>query len=280
MRIRRYLFLSLIETFAGIMAVLYGVMLIVQWIQIGNILSMRDINLLFLAMVPMSVFVIPMGLLLSVLLVLEKLSAESEIIAMKACGVKSRHIYTPIIIFSIIATMSHGLISTYFGPISMKRIESQLLKDAPDRIISFLNEREFEDTFKGLIVYVESINPKDKELKNVFIETTGDERSVITSEKGTLKAAHGTITMNLKNGSLFMSSKLADRYVTFGEYIFSLDADLSSRINIKSFDTATQSEFRQLIKEKPSPKEIKEYHSRIAFPILNIILGLVGISFG
>jgi lipopolysaccharide export system permease protein len=241
---------------------------------------MRDIDVLLLAMVPLSSFVIPMGLLFTILIVLERLSVESEIIAMKACGVKSLTLYAPVIFMSLSAMLLHMLISTNLGPMAMKTVQTRLLQSASQKIFSFLKEREFDDSFKGLIVYVESVNPKEREFKNVFIETSGNERSVITSEKGTIEVNKNSIIMKLKNGSVFRDTKLADRYLTFDEYRFSLDADFSSLLRIKSYDSATQSEFRKLMREKPDPQRIKEYYNRISFPVLDMILGLVGISFG
>jgi lipopolysaccharide export system permease protein len=280
MRIKIYIFKSLIEVYLGTLAVLYGVMFIIQWIQVGSLLSIRDADMIMLAMVPMSAFVIPMGLIFSTLLVLEKFSSESEIIAMKACGVRSRSIFAPILFMSVAAMLIHIIISTYLGPLSMKTIQTRLLQVAPQRVFSFLKEREFDDTFKNIIIYVESVNQRKREFKGAFIETSGKDRAVITSERGTLEVTPGAIMMKLKKGSIFMSTKSVDRYLTFDEYAFSLEADLENQLHIKSFDTATQSEFRELIKKDPSPKLIKEYHNRISFPVLNIILGLVGISFG
>jgi lipopolysaccharide export system permease protein len=280
MRIKRYILTSLVEVFLGTIAVLYGVMLIVQWIRTGGLISFKDIDVLLLAMVPMSVFVIPMGLLFSILMVLERLSIESEIIAMKACGVKSRTIFAPIIILSIVAMLTHGLISTYVGPMSMKRIQSQLVQEAPQRIFAFLKERDFDDTFKGIIIYVESVNQKKRQFKGVFIETSGKEHAVITSEKGTIEVTPAAIMMKLKNGSVFMSTKSVDRCLTFDEYIFSLQVDLSNQLRIRPYDTASPHEFRKLLKKDPEPKWIKEYHNRFSFPVFNLILGLIGISFG
>ena len=280
MRIKRYILTSLVEVFLGTIAVLYGVMLIVQWIRIGRALTIKDIDVLLLVMVPMSAFVIPMGLLFSVLMVLERLSTESEIIAMKACGVRSHTIFAPIIFLSICCLLIHGVISTYLGPLSMKKIHADLMKDAPQRIFAFLKEREFDDTFKGIIVYVESVNQKKRQFRNVFIETSGKERSVITSEKGTMEVTPGVIMMRLKNGSVFTSTKSVDRYLTFDDYVFSLEVDLSSQFRIRPYDTASPHEFRKLLKKDPKPRWIKEYHNRFSFPVFNLILGLIGISFG
>jgi lipopolysaccharide export system permease protein len=280
MRIKLYIFKTLIEVFLGTLAVLYGVMFIIQWIQVGNLLTISDADIIFLAMVPMSAFVIPMGLIFSTLLVLEKFSSESEIIAMKACGVHSRSIFAPFIFMSVIAMFTHLFISTYLGPISMKNIQVKLLQVAPQRIFSFLKEREFDDTFKNIIIYVESVNQRKQEFKSVFIETSGKDRAVISAEKGTLKATPGSIMMKLKKGSIFMSTKSVDRYLIFDEYAFSLEADFTNQLRIKTFDTATQDEFKKMIQKNHDPKLVKEYYNRIAFPVLNIILALVGISFG
>ena len=280
MRIKRYILTSLLEVFGGTIAVLFGVMMIVQWITMGKALGINDIDVLMLAMVPMSSFVIPMGVLFTILMVLERLSVESEIIAMKACGVRNRTIIAPVLFLSLCAMIFHMAISTTIGPMAMKTVQNRLKESAPQKIFSFLKEREFDDSFKGLVVYVESVNPKEKEFKNVFIETSGKERSVITSEKGTIEAHRNSIIMKLKNGSIFMDTKLADRFLTFDEYRFSLDADFTRKLKIKSYDSATQSEFKALLKEEKKPQRIKEYYNRISFPVLNLILGMVGISFG
>ena len=280
MRIRGYIFTHLIEVFAGTLAVLYGVMLIVQWIRIGRAISINDIDILLLAMIPMSSFVIPMGLLFSILLVLERFSVESEIIAMKACGVRSGTIQAPILFLAACCMLVHLAISTYLGPLSMKKIQTDLMKEAPKKILAFLEEREFNDTFKDIVVYVEAVNQKKKQLRGIYLETSGSENAVITSEKGTIDANQGTITMRLMNGSVFMAAQQADRYLTFDEYVFSIEADFTSQLRIKSYDTATQPEFRKLLDRKASPKRIKEYHNRYSFPVFNLILALVGISFG
>jgi len=280
MRIRGYILTHLVQVFAGTLAVLYAVMLIVQWVRLGRALSIRDVDVLILAMVPMSSFVIPMGLIFSILLVLERLSVESEIIAMKACGVRLGTINAPILFLAIICMLVHLAISAYLGPLSMKKIQSDLVREAPKKILAFIEEREFNDTFKGIVVYVEAVNQKKKQLKGIYIETSGRENAVITSEKGTIEPNRGSITMLLKNGSIFMASKQADRYLTFDEYAFTIEADFASELRIKSYDTATQPEFKRLLEQKANPKRIKEYHNRYAFPVFNLILGLVGISFG
>ncbi|HOO38557.1 MAG TPA: LptF/LptG family permease [Deltaproteobacteria bacterium] len=280
MIVLRYVLNSLTRVFLASALVLYGVMFIVEWIRIGKFVSISDIDIFFFAMVPMAIFVLPMALLFSVLLVLERLSTESEIIAMKASGVHNSTLYLPIIVLSFVCMAAQMAVSTYLGPISMGKIQERLIEKAPEKIYAFLNEREFDDTFKGIIIYIESINQVQRELKNIFIETTGSQGSVITADTGTIDVNPTGIMMRLKGGSMFTNTKTALRYVTFDEYVFSIEANFGRQLSIRTHESATQSQLRQLIRENPRPKWIKEYHNRFAFPVLNIILGLIGISFG
>lgn len=280
MIVQRYVMTSLTRVFIASALVLYGVMFIVEWIRIGRFVSVSDMDIFFFAMVPMAIFVLPMALLFSVLIVLERLSTESEIIAMRASGVRNRTLYLPVIGLSIICMVVQMAVSTYLGPLSMGKIQEELVAKAPEKIYAFLKEREFDDTFKGITLYIESINQVEKELKNIFIETSGSSGSVITADTGTIEITPSGILMKLKRGSMFSSTRETIRYITFGEYDFSIEGNFGRQLSIRSHETATQPILKQMIRNDPRPKWIKEYHNRFSFPVLNIILGLIGISFG
>ncbi len=281
MIIQRYILNHLARLFLGALLVLYGVMFIVEWIRIGQVISIDDFDVLLLALVPMAVFVLPMALVFSVLMALERLSIESEIIAMQACGIPRRTLYTPILAIAFLCFAAHLSISTYLGPLSMQRIQERLIQKAPQKVYAFLQEGEFIDTFKDITLYIESVNQKERSLGNVFIETKGKDHSVIAAERGTLEARPSGILMRLTRGSVFMESKQALRYITFDEYDFLLEADFSRKMKLRSADALTQPQLKQEIaKENRKPKLVKEYYNRFAFPFLNIILALVGLQFG
>ena len=231
-------------------------------------------------MVPLAVFVLPMALVFSVLMVLEKLSTESEIIAMQSCGIPLRRIFTPILAVAVACTALHLVISTLLGPASMLRIQHRLLEQAPEKVYSFIEEREFMNIFKGVTLYVESINQVARQLDNVFIETTGPERSIISAERGTIDFSPPLILLRLSGGSVFTRSESTLRYIVFDEYAFTLDADFERELDIRGADVLTQPELAKEIRDNPKPKLVKEYHNRYAFPVINLILALVGIQFG
>jgi LPS export ABC transporter permease LptF len=280
MLIQRYISASIAKAFLAALAVLSCVMIIAEWVQMGKFLTIRDSDLLLLATVPMGRYVIPMALLFGVLLVLERLSSDSEIIAMKACGVKKNALYRPVIEFSVLCMLINLAISTYLGPLSMERIQRRLIAEAPARIYSLIKERDFMETFKGVTIYVESVNPAKRRIQRIFIETQGKNHYIVTAERGSLDLKESKILMRLKNGSLFMESDPLIRYITFEEYDFLLDVNLGKELGIKTWETTTQPQLKEIITKDPDPKWVKEYHNRYSFPILNIILGLVGIAFG
>jgi LPS export ABC transporter permease LptF len=280
MIIQRYILGHLIRLFIGACLVLYGVMLIVEIMRVGKILTLNDMDFVALALVPMAVIILPMALIFSILMVLERLSVESEIIAMQACGIPKRRLYVPIMTLSIACMLIHLSISTFLGPLSLQKIQERFVKKAPEKVFSFINEKEFINNFKGINLYIESVNRSSRILNNVFIETTGANPMVIAAQSGTVEGTPTGILMKLFKGSVFMEGKNYLRYITFQEYNFFLNADLSMGLNLRKNEIATQPQLAELIRKDPDPKFIKEYHSRLAFPLISLILAAMGMQFG
>ena len=280
MLIRRYIAAHILTAFLAALAVLSGVMIIVEWIQMGNILTLKDFDLILLALVPMGRYIIPVALLFSILFVLERLSSESEIIAMQACGVTKASLYRPAIEFAVICMLVNLAISLYLGPVSMQHIQNRLIMEAPKRMYAFLKERDFDESFKGLAIYVQSVNAAKRRIQGIFIENKGKDHHVITADRGSIEVVDDRVMLKLLNGSLYAARGPIVRYVTFKEYTFFLNVNFGRQIGIRNWEIATQTELKAMIAKKPEVKWIKEYHNRFAFPVLNLILGVMGVAFG
>jgi len=68
----------------------------------------------------MLVFAFPMAVLLGILLVFSRMSAESEMVAMRAGGVSFVRITIPVMIFSLLITGLTFIISNYYAPYASK----------------------------------------------------------------------------------------------------------------------------------------------------------------
>ncbi|OPZ59676.1 MAG: putative permease YjgP/YjgQ family protein [Deltaproteobacteria bacterium ADurb.Bin510] len=280
MQIRRYVLKNVFKTFLGALAVLYAVMGIVQGIKLGGVLSLKDIDLFLLAMVPLTAFILPMALLFSILLVLEKLSSESEMIAMQACGVRKRSWAGILVVLGLACAALQMQIATDWGPRSMKTIQERLKASAPTKIFALLKERDFNDTFKNLVIYVESIDRDDEELRGVYLETKDEPATIITAEYGKLKLVDEAIVMLLLRGSVYQQSDKALRHLDFDSYLFKLEADSGQKMSIRMHQSATQPELKAMIKTWAYSSWVKEYHDRYSFPLLNLIVVMMAVTFG
>ncbi len=280
MQVRRYILNHVGRSFLAAVAVLYSVMFIVQWIKLSSVLSSKDINIFFLVMLPMAAIIIPMSLLFAILMALEKLCGDSEIIALQACGIRNRVWARPIMGFAFVCMLVHMSISTFLGPMAMRSIQQQLRSDAPSKIFSYIKERDFDDTFKDLIVYVNSVDRQHETLHGVYIESEAGEHTVITASIGKIGVISSSIMMWLQSGSLYQESDDTVRHIAFDEYIFSLEMDTGEQMDISSYDVLTQPEMKEMVTKVPFPSWVKEYYDRYTFPLINIIVALMALTFG
>jgi len=287
MQIRLYVLKNVVKTFLGALVVLYAVMGIVQGVKFGGFIGLKDIDLFILALVPMTAFVLPMALLFSILIVLERLSSESEMIAIQACGVRKPHWASVLIGLSVLCALLQIQIATEWGPRSLRTIQERLKATAPSKVFALLQERDFNDSFKNLVVYVETIDRRRETLHGVYIETKrdneakGDKQAVITAEAGKISLVNGAIVMLLKNGSVFQQTDKALRHLSFGEYRFKLEVASGKDHSIRKQQAATQPELRRMIAGSPDYTTwVKEYYDRYSFSLLNIIVAMMAVTFG
>ena len=110
---------------------------------------------LLLLLIPFVVsYALPMGMLTGVLLTLGRLSADSEITAMRAAGISVGRIARPVIILGVLG-MATGL---YINFEAMPRARLQYQKELADAVrvnpLRFIMPRTFIRDFPGFVIYV------------------------------------------------------------------------------------------------------------------------------
>jgi lipopolysaccharide export system permease protein len=161
-RLHRYLFVLV----AG--ASLAGVALFVFVLITGN--AMRDIfgllaedripptlffELLWLLLPYAVSFAMPLGLLIGILLVMGRLSANNELTAIRTAGLSLWTVAAPVLAVALLATAVTGWINSYHAPAaraSYKAILNDLVRTDPLR---FIVPGVFIHDFPGYVLYVE-----------------------------------------------------------------------------------------------------------------------------
>ena len=147
-------------------------------------------RLMFYASTTFVPMALPLAILLSSIMVFGNLGENYELVAIKAAGISLRKAMKPLVILSIIISISAFLFSNYVLPVTNLKFGS-LLYDIRKKKMTFnLSEGIF---YNGLNNYVIRVDKKDKDDKTVYgvlIYNHSDHRGntqVTTAKKGVME---------------------------------------------------------------------------------------------
>jgi len=239
-------------------------------------------------------FIIPMSVMLAVLLTFLRLSSDNEIVALKSCGMSIYGLLPPVLLFAVIGFLLTIFITLYGIPRAKASLEEMALKVAASNADIGLKERTFNDTFKGVMLYVNKIDLKNKKLIDVFIEDKRQPEIVTTvvAPEGRLISEPDAFIYHLilSNGSIHQTN-LKERSVNsiqFDTYTLSLDfkkemGQIGHRD--KHREEMSIAELRQFIKDSANKDE--DYHKakivlhrRFSIPVACLVLGLLAFPLG
>ena len=133
-------------------------------------------KLLLLSLPHIIVLTVPMSLLFGILIAVGRLSADSEIIAMRALGISTRTIYRPVFLFSFLMFV----LSFYLMNVVLPRGNTQLNQLRAEVFTSSIEKeikpRVFYAEYENLVIYVNDIDSATGLWKGVFVaDSRGDE---------------------------------------------------------------------------------------------------------
>ena len=149
-------------------------------------------------------YALPMGMLTGILLVFGRMSAQSEVVAIKACGRSIYSMAAPVFFIAILASLFSVGINFNYAPIADRTYKSALKNLIRNNPLQFIQPGSFIKDFPGYIIYANS--EENKELLGFRIwelDKQGRSRVSIQADKGVLDYNDKTdeIVLTLKNGS-------------------------------------------------------------------------------
>ncbi|MFC1859523.1 LPS export ABC transporter permease LptF [Thermodesulfobacteriota bacterium] len=239
-------------------------------------------------------FIIPMSVMMAVLLTFLRMTGDNEIIALKAGGTSVYSLLPPVILFCIVGCMFSALMSFYGLPWGKLSFKNKLYELAVSNFEIGLKERTFNDRFDGVMLYVNKIDMRNKELIDVFIEDqrTSNIVSTVVAPRGKLFSEPDQLMGHLKlfNGTI-NSVDLETRSIhsiSFDTYSISLNlkkalAPLKSAVKDK--EEMSFAELRQFLKSYAKRdaryySALVELHEKFAVPAASFTLGLLAVPLG
>lgn len=192
--IERYVIAAILPYFGLSLLLLTFVLLAQQAGKFVEILGSADPSLdavadLALGLIPnILIFTLPMSVLIGTATGLSRLASDSELIAMRAAGVGTWRIVTPVLLLGVVFTMSTLYVGFEIAPRSTQLMRQAALKVALSKVESPIQPNTINTEMPGKVIYVREGDKTRGLWERVFIqwrEGEGDLR-LITARSGRL----------------------------------------------------------------------------------------------
>lgn len=235
---------------------------------------------------------IPFSFLIASILTIQKLEKDNELIILWTSGLNKIHIVNLLFRISIITMFLQLIMSTLLNPGTLN-ISRDIIKNSQLQFVpSLFKERQFNDTVKGLTIFVGKKNEKGN-FENIFIRDEGRVLTKISQGSSTIFAKSGYVSNNqqsliLLNGNVQKSeengstsiikfkktemnlSNLATKTISEVKIQETPTLDLLKCVMIKSIIA------RNCNKNKKNLKDTKiELNKRFAMPLFIPLIGLI-----
>lgn len=276
------------------MATFTSVLLMGRFLQLADLVVAKGV--LFTDILKMVVYLfpffcivtIPMSFLLALLLAFGRLSGDSEITAMKSCGIGLNKMLPPVLTCALAAYLATTFITIYALPWGNSSFKKLLVTVIETRATLDVKEQVFNDDFPGLVIYVDHY--EDNVMSGILIQDERDQKepSTIFAEKGMIirEPETKTLRLSLINGGIHRGTGTnAYRLLEFGNYDLSINLTQSTREVVKNELDMTFSELKEALRihtqdNKERRDILIEFHRRFSLPFACFVFAFVGVPLG
>ena len=293
----RFIFGELIGPFFfGLMAftiimVAGGLLFRIADLIIKNGVSLGIVVRLFLYYLPkMAATAIPMSCLLAALLGFNKLSANSELVALKSSGISFTRIIKPVIIMAFFVSMGAFFINETLVPISERAAANvmayEVFKQSPpvfrDKV--FLKEESGGELKR--VIYVNRIDVKDGKMSDVVVQEF--EKGLLSRLVSAKKGEWIDGSWWLEEGKVFEITKDSDVSLLFTFDKQALQLDLNPEEAARTARTPDEMTLNELLREIKMMKQkgmdvskiLMILNLRFSVPWACLVLAIVGAAVG
>jgi lipopolysaccharide export system permease protein len=240
---------------------------------------------------------IPIALLSGVLITFARLSSDNEIVAFKASGVSLYQLTPPVLFLSVMAYLLTTFLVIYALPWGNQGFKHVLYDIAKTKAYTALKERTFNDSFDGIVIYVDKTPLRGKRLERIFIHSEGKQEA--GGESKTILANEGYVITNPKSQEIIfhLIGVTGDQMSQGGQSYARIESDaLVQRLTfggnlarIRGFRARdwemSIGELRTKIKIKKMlhqdyTDQLLEIYRKFSIPFACIAFGLMGIPLG
>lgn len=304
MRIKKidlYILTEVIGPFIGGVAFFSFVFLMFQVLRLAEFFIIHGIagltlakmaGLMILSFLPTA---LPIAFLIGILIAFGRLSADSELVAMKANGISIYRLTAPVLFLgTIVVGLSLGL-NMEWVPWGDRTFKSTLIKVSNTKVATSIKEGTFTAGFFDLLIYADKLDTKTNRLQNVFIYDEREAKhplAVIAREGEIVTVKNDTglgssAMLVLYSGNIHSSEPATNAYqkIDFDEYKLFLKIDEGAdtatiKPRMIPYDVLTK-KIHEGDKNDPHVRELMaEFWRRYSVAFSPMIFVFLGIGYG
>ena len=286
----RFLFFQLIPPFLLATFILTFILSMDTVYKLINLIVSRGVPvgsvlLMLLYRLPQFLSVtLPIAVVITVVVVLVRLSNDLELTAMGASGLSPWQLSVPVATFGLLATILDLGITLWMQPAGYAAYEEETLRLLRSQTAKTIRPGVLNYDFPGKVLYVESKSPNE-ELEGIFISDTELRPSsmVSLSSKGQLliREKEQDILLQLKQGTMhFGNAEGGYRTVDFEEFQYQfrppqLDGSTIRKIwGVPSLDLLEPHSYFM------DQTRLREFHLRLTTPMACLAFALAALNIG
>jgi lipopolysaccharide export system permease protein len=288
--ISAYVFRQALGPLLAILGALAAIAILTQGLnQLDIIITNRRAGFAFawvtiLALPQLISLILPMAVFIAVVYALNRMHSESEIAVLYGAGVSRQRLARPIIQLAVLAALAHLAINVVIQPWAFKERRETFYALRTDIASSLVEEGSFTYPSEDLTLYARS-RGGGGELRDMLIDDARTEPSITyTARAGAIVTIDGKPAIVMRDGQIQRQNEDGgvdvldfDRYVLQFEGVFD-EPELfylkaSDRTLFQLFFPDRTAHFDQ----RNIEQFLAEGHSRLAAPLLNIALAMIGL---
>ncbi len=289
---QNYIFKKIAITFVAITSILVSLIWFTRIISfIGYItesgVEIKQFFVLLVLILPwLLLFIIPIALCVTVIVIYWRLISHNEIVILKNSGIANYALAKPAILIVIISTLFCLSISLYIMPYANKqlRVSKTVISNNYDSLA--IAAKTFIYNIKNMVIYVQKRDGDN--LSGIFIydNRSKDNSAAITAKSAKAEVQNGSIILYLQNGTLQKYDRTNNKaeVLSFASYSFNLNERGSEDIN-KLVWSAKERYIHELLNpqdvtlNEDQQKRIRnEIHKRFIYPLFSFIFSFVGVA--
>lgn len=287
MRLDRYLLRELTTPFVLGVFALTTLFLINQFVRLAQLFVGRGMSLevlgklLWVLMPPFLMATLPAAMLLAGVAAFSRLSADSELIALRAAGVSFFRLMRPVFLFSVLVaalTITLGVTTEPWGKGKLKHLAMETIRTHTGAAIV---EGTFNNLFGDVIVYADKVAPSGR-MTGILIsdERDPDRPLLVTASEGELfRNTEGEyLGFRLSAGEIHRSGEAVQR-IRFQEYDIKMHLNEEGEERFPTVADLKSELLRRQISGEPAGRILQLWLDRtrnITFGVACFIFGLLG----